>query len=73
MRYVPARLHRDCSAASLRSLLDSSPWDNEEINVKGSGQECPHHTSKVKGSGRGRPLYIDVCQRKDSRFLLYRR
>jgi hypothetical protein len=36
-----------------------------EVNVKSDGQECPSHTGKiknkisVKGSGRGRPLYMD--------------
>ncbi len=34
--------------------------------VKGVGQECPTHTGKVKGSGRGRPLYIRYANSRPS-------
>jgi hypothetical protein len=42
-----------------------------KTNVKGIGQECPIHTGKIKvrGSGRGRPLYAGLSTKVDSTFV----
>jgi hypothetical protein len=62
---------RALKAGSFTGLHRSVFARSKSINVKSIGQECPIHTGqgKVKGSGRGRPLYMGMPTKVDPTFV----